>query len=141
MRTIKLMTAVAVLLLLAACGSEKSTPAETLEKRVVDRWQAKIDGEFEKAYQYFTSGYKKTEPVESYAARMGASKVAWSAVSYKGQDCESETLCNVQVGIKFTYKFATPGVGEMAAEQTLNEVWMNKDGVWYYLPVKKSKLK
>ncbi|MCF6300036.1 MAG: hypothetical protein L3J52_02795, partial [Proteobacteria bacterium] len=120
-------------LFLAAC---KDTP-EDLNKKAEARWQAIIDNDYEKAFEYFSPAYRKTEKYLSFALRMQKAKlkVNWTAVKYMSKSCETESTCSVSLELSFTYQFEQRSQGSIETDSIVKESWMLKDGKWYMVPL------
>ena len=128
---IKLLIMTGVLVL-AGC----SDSIEDLDSKSVKRWEAIIDSEYEKAYEYFTPGYKKTESLAAYASKIANAKVRveWKSAKFIGRDCESEVKCEVELEVLYKYSFPRKSMGELEVPTKIVENWINKNGKWYFLP-------
>jgi len=121
------------ILLLAAC---KDTP-EDLNKKAAARWQAIIDSDYEKAFEYFSPAYRKTEEYLSFALRMQKAKlrVNWTDIKYMSKSCETENTCSVSLELSFTYHFEQRSQGSIETDSIIKENWILKDGKWYMVPL------
>lgn len=113
--------------------------SEDLETSVNNRWQAVIENDLEKAYQYVSPGYKEIESLESYKVRIATAKIHmnWKAGSFKSSNCETELVCKVQVSVEYTYTFPRRSMGSSDVNTTLTENWIKVDGDWYLVPKEK----
>lgn len=114
-----------VMLMASGCTSISSKPPE---EQVLTRAQARVDalmaGDYKKAYNFVSPGYKSTHSLRRYKARyLGAGDWTYGKVS--NVSCEDE-LCNVGVSIKYKsvhVKHELP--------TRLNEKWILVDGTWW----------
>lgn len=120
-----------VVLLLSGCKT-----SEDLETSVNNRWKAVIENDLEKAYQYFSPGYKEIESLLSYRNRIATAKIHmnWKEAQFKSATCESEDLCKVQVSISYTYTFPRRSMGNVDADSVSVENWIKIKGDWYLVP-------
>ncbi len=119
-------------LILAGCKDS----IEDIDSKAVKRWEAIIASDYDKAYAYFTPGYKKTESIESFANKITNSKmrVEWKSVKFLGKTCETEKLCEVKLELLYKYQFPRKSLGEIELPSTITEKWLLKDGKWSFLP-------
>lgn len=118
---------------LAGCKED----ARALEKKAVARWQAVIDKDFEKAYDYFSPGYKQIEDLDVYRLRIMKAqiKIQWTDVEFDKLSCDSEVVCDVHLKVTYDYSFPQKNMGELKQVKTpLKEKWLKNNGVWSYVP-------
>ncbi len=122
--------------MLASCQSN-----ESLETSVNNRWAAIVNDELERAYEYFSPGYKEVENLKSFKLRIATAKIQmnWKQGQYAGSECETETICTVKVLVDYTYTFPKRSMGNVDVQTELDENWINIDNKWYFVP-KKEKL-
>jgi hypothetical protein len=139
MRYLKHLSAAFFAVLLAACGTTGSVmekPEQYLAKRAEARWNSMIAGDWEKAYGYFTPGYREVNEYEAFRLGMVNRQVNWSAARGKAVECESEEKCLVKIDIDYSLVGGMRGVPEVAATRNQTETWLNLGGEWYFLPDK-----
>lgn len=122
-------------LLLVGCGKK-----ETLEESVNSRWQATIDNDLEKAYEYFSTGYKEVESLDGFKVRMATAQlnVKWTSGTYQSADCSSEDVCEVKVEVVYSYSFPKKSLGGVSDIKTeVKENWIEVDGQWLFVPKNK----
>jgi len=115
-------------------GNPIPTPADyaKLESRVLGRWEALINKDFELAYDYFSPSYRKLFPLQHYLSRTGSS-VRWLSANIKDSQY-AETRAEVVVTVDFN--LALPmgeGDGFGKISKDLDEVWLWVDGQWWYV--------
>ncbi len=131
MNKLKLALLLTVLIL---TGCEK---AEDLEASVNSRWQAIVEQDLEKAYGYFSPGYKHAESLEGFKFRIVTAKLSieWMQGIYKDAQCASEDVCEVAVNVVYSYTFPKRSLGAVENVPTLvKEHWIKLDGKWSHVP-------
>ena len=127
----KLAGACALLLALAGCV-DKSSP-DNVDTRSVERWNALIAHQAEKAYDYLTPGYRATQTREAYAAAMNNRPVQWKSVKFDRKECE-EDRCTVHLNVAYVIPMGTGAIRKMESTNTQSETWIRIQGEWYFLP-------
>lgn len=125
-------------LLLAGCqglapGEPKpdASAAEIVKARASERMAAVIAGDFGKAYQYLTPGYRSTMSSEEYGERLARRATRYEEFSIDSVDC-GRNLC--EVDIRLTYSVQMRHAGRMRVPHVLDEQWINTRGQWWYKP-------
>jgi hypothetical protein len=131
-----LMLAVLVTLL-SACAET----VDDIDAKAVARWQALIDNDYEKAYQYIAPSYRELENLMTYQMRIQKAQlnIQWNDVEFLDKECNEES-CNVKLNINYTYQFSRRAFGEATAGTRIEESWIKDGGTWYYLPKKSIEL-
>lgn len=133
------MNKVNLLIIIAILSLAGCKQSEDLETSVNNRWAAVIENDLDKAYEYFSPGYREIEDLQSYKIRIATAKIhmKWNSASYKSANCESEDICNVQIDVEYTYTFPRRSMGSSTVNSTLNENWIKVNGDWYMVPKEK----
>ena len=131
-RYILLSALICSLLLLSACATTTKSE-DTIEKRVMGRWDALLSEDVEAAYEYLSPGYRSSVSLTQYHRWLLLKKVRWTGANYIESDCE-ETVCNVKISLDFTIYGAVPGVKSFESKQTIKESWVQVNGSWYLVP-------
>jgi hypothetical protein len=127
----KLAGALALLLALAGCV-DKANP-DNVDTRSVERWNALIAHQAEKAYDYLTPGFRATQTRETYAAAMNNRPVQWKSVKFDRKECE-EDRCTVYLDVAYEIPMGTGALRKMESTNTQSETWIRIQGEWYFLP-------
>ncbi|QBQ53532.1 hypothetical protein [Nitrosococcus wardiae] len=127
-RAILILPIVGLLLGLSGCSSPP--PEEEVGRRASERWQALIQGDFNRAYEYLSPGYRAVNSFDLYRARIGQA-VQWKEATLKNVSC-ADKACEVTVNIR--YRYANPRVGNYEGERPIKEKWTEVDGEWWFLP-------
>lgn len=128
--------ALGLTLMLAACaggaGKSGGSTETVIERRAMERWNLLIAGDYAKAYEYFSPGYRSTRPVGAYVAAVKPAIMTWRSVDWRGVECDTPDSCEARFILHYTVQMpsagATPGVTEV------KERWVRLDGRWYHLP-------
>lgn len=130
----------ALTLILAACaggpgaGKAGASPEAVIERRAVERWNHLIAGDFAKAYDFLTPGYRATRTREEYANSTPRGAVKWKRIEWRSASCELEEACDAKLILH--YSVVMPQAGEMDAFTEVSEKWLKTGGNWYMLPPK-----
>ena len=127
----KLAGALALLLALTGCV-DKANP-DNVDTRSVERWNALIAHQAEKAYDYLTPGFRATQTREAYAAAMNNRPVQWKSVKFDRKECE-EDRCTVHLNVAYELTAGTGALRKMESTNTQSETWIVTQGEWYFLP-------
>lgn len=112
---------------LSSCSSP--SPEKVVGERTLERWQALIHRDLDKAYGYLSPGYRAVNSLKLYKARIGKA-VQWEDATLKKVSCTDKS-CEVTVSIH--YRFAGPS-GKHEGDRLLNETWTLADDQWWFLP-------
>lgn len=93
------------------------------------RWDAVIQGDFEKAYAMFSPASRTTTPINEFIRK--ASFVKWLSVTVGKVTCADADLCTVEIEAKYAYN--PRHFGRVENVQRLLETWRNVDGEWWYV--------
>lgn len=125
------------LIWMTACVDQEKNK---LDNRILDFWNAKINKDFKAAYQFLSPGWKINESEKSYIQRMSVSKVRWINAKNKNKNCSSVDICKVIVSIEYEYQFRGAFSEKLTVPSDIEENWIMKDNIWYFVPVE-TKLK
>jgi len=126
-----IMLMITAVFMTACTDNEKNK----LDNRVKDYWDAKINKDFDVAYEFLTPGWRTTEDKRSYVNRMAGGKIEWVSVKTKSKECTQVDVCKVKVTLSYVYRFPGRG-GKIETDSDLTENWLMKDNTWYHLPKK-----
>ena len=112
---------------LAACATVGTAPQDQVRQRANERWKALVAGEFSKAYNYSTAGYRAVVKPDDYRGRIG-SAVKWVDADVVNVKCEDKTKCTATVRIE--YKPILGGSVDGNFDTHVDEVWLYEEGNW-----------
>ncbi len=121
----------ALILSLVGCGGQVSDPEVVLEERVMARWQAFIERDFEAAWEYYSPGFRQTTQRDDFVREMSGRPVHWRSAEFQSKDCSAER-CEVQVSAVWQAVTAPAGMNRMRLPREFNERWILVDGNWWY---------
>ena len=120
---------------LTACATSPESAGDTIEKRAQDRWDALLAGEYEKAYAFYSPGYRSTTSVFDLALRTKSQRVQWVSAEYKDHSCD-ESVCTVNFLVGFKVVKPVSGLNVWENSTLVGEQWIKTEGQWWYLPKK-----
>ena len=121
------------LAVLAGCGgiAEQQTPEERVADRAQERRMAMIDGDFEKAYEYLSPGYRANTSLNAWKGRFGGA-VNWTDAEVRSVECEDDDACTATVLL--SYRVSMPQGGDREGRRPFDEQWVRSEGEWWHLP-------
>jgi len=135
----KIMNKFKLALLLTVLVLTACEKAEDLETSVNSRWNGIISNELDKAYSYYSPGYKEVESLEGFKLRILTAQlnIKWTQGTFKSAECSSEDVCEVRVEVTYNYSFSKRSLGGVENMVTeLKENWIKIDGKWVHVPKK-----
>lgn len=120
-----------VIVVLTGCTGPGSEPEQPLDERVLARWSHMIERDFEAAWDYYSPGFRQTNPREDFARDMERRPVRWHEAEVVELSCD-EDRCDVTVRITYQAAGAPAGMGRMRIPRELEEQWIRLDGQWWY---------
>ena len=114
---------------LAGCATTTpASPEQAVEKRANEYWQARIAGQYEKAYDLSTPSYRKLRSAQQFKQQFGAG-VAVKTAEVTRVLCEAEKCtATIKLGI-------SPAVLRMKLDTIathVDETWLLEDGQWWH---------
>lgn len=116
--------------LLAGCASvAPATPEEQVRARAIERWQALVAYQMDKAYAFTTPAYRAVASPARDRARYG-NAAQWVGAEVVRVTCEPEKcVARVRIDAKPS---AIPGIGRKTTLSThADEIWLLVDGQWW----------
>jgi len=122
-----------LLIAVAGCASTPSKP-ESLEDRIADKWNLLVAGEYAKAYEYYSPGYRSVTTVESFIRAMSSRTIPWLDARVRDVGpCEPET-CNARVELDFSVQPRVPGAKVFESTKIVRESWIRQNNAWFFVP-------
>jgi hypothetical protein len=136
--------AIFFLLISAGCATKEAlknaSDEEELRTRVVSYWNLKIDGEFNKSYEYEDPFYRKTVSVVNYIKGINAASVKWKHAEIRGIKREAADVAEVDLSLRMEIMLPEREQARRIEQSfPVSDTWVRLDGVWYHQPVKRSK--
>jgi hypothetical protein len=125
------LAALAVLLLSACAATGPQTPP--VVDRAQERWDALIAGDLEKAYTYYSPGYRSSTSLIDFGVSIRTRRVQWTSATYKDHSCEGER-CIVRFDIGFRVPRPVPGLDVFDGKDVAEDTWIRSQGQWWYVP-------
>lgn len=117
---------------LAGCQSEKPPAAESLEDRILARWTAVIERDFETAWGFYSPGFRQTNPLEPFVNDMNGRPIRWLEAELLQLDCEDD-VCNVRLRVVYTPVVGPAGLIGTQIPTILDERWLRIDDRWWFV--------
>jgi hypothetical protein len=136
---LSLTSLLAAIFLLSACASTppgSEIPEETLVDRAKNRWAALFAADFEKAYSYYSPGYRSSVSAANYAIDIQSRKVIWTSAEYRDHSCE-ENSCTVTFNVGYRVYKPAPGMDKWDGKSLHHETWIKTGGNWWFVDKKK----
>jgi len=121
----------------AGLGVDSKTPATTAPfspeaKEVVaglaaSRWEALMQGDLAKAYEYLSPGTRSVMSLSLYKARTKPGM--WKKASVDTVAC-AQDRCEVNIALEYSYR------NMKSIDTRLREVWLQEGGKWWLSPEK-----
>lgn len=118
-------------LLVAAC--QPAPEPDPAHERAKARWDHLIAGEYAKAWEYFTPGYRETYTADQYTASIQRRPVQWEEAELVSSECE-ESRCQVTIDITYSIPRATAGLERVRPTRPVRETWIFSEGEWWFTP-------
>ena len=123
----------------SACGGMGdslfgSSSKANLQTRVEEYWQARIQGNTQRTFQYEHPAQRDKLNEQTYRARTSRIDIRTFAIA----DPDSLQLpaeaqeASVPLRIQYQYVFPIPGVKPMLVPTTIHDRWKKQHGVWYH---------
>ena len=133
-----LLLAISLVSALSGCASNQTaadTSADQVVQRAEARWEAVLSDDLETAYTFYTPGYRSTVSVVDFGVSMKLRRVRYTSAEYVDQTCENQR-CVLRFKVGFAVARPAPGVETFESKSVHEEVWLNTDGEWWFLPKK-----
>ena len=125
------------LIIFSGCATKEavknSGDEEILRERVTAYWNHKINGEFEKSYEYESPLYRKQVSVMRYVSGFDTpSKVKWVGTGIESVAIDGDSA-NVNLRVRLSINTGNPD-RKIGPETFESEQWVKVEGVWYHVP-------
>ena len=134
----KLLLAISFVSILSGCAGNQTSEdksADRVVQRAEARWEAVLSDDLETAYTFYTPGYRSTVSVVDFGVSMKLRRVRYISAEFLDKTCENQR-CVLRFKVGFAVERPAPGVETFESKSVLEEVWLNTDGEWWFLPKK-----
>ncbi len=125
---------VTVFLLSTGCatfGGVDTRSDEYIAKRAEQRWKALVEGEFKKAYEFESPGYRKAKSLKYFKKQFGG-WVEWTGATVKGIKRKSDDVAEVRIQLEYeSYQKWSDSMQKSASN--FSEKWIYTDRNWWYV--------
>ena len=102
---------------------------KALATRVEARWQAMIDKDFAKAYQFTLPSYRETNSLDQFKGRFGEA-VTWRAAKVVSLQYSGTETVRLSIELEVEYVPSWGGDKQTALTQ-VDETWLSREGSWW----------
>lgn len=129
------MLAALAAVFMAGCASTGGGSGGTsaLVERAEARWDAVLGGDFERAYQYYSPGYRSSHTRGDFEVTMRLRKVQYREAEYAEHACEGDR-CDLKFNVKYRIASPVPGLDKWEGNTIIDETWIRTGDEWWYLP-------
>jgi hypothetical protein len=117
-------------LALGACATSPATPELAVRERASELWQARVAGNFDKAYGYMPPSYRAITSVERYKAGFGGA-VKTTGAEVISVTCETQDKCVTQMKVEARAVLLR---GSAPIVTHFDETWVREGGTWWLFP-------
>ena len=127
---------VVVVALFALSGCALLTPLtdeEQVSKLVLQRWEATLAGDHEKAYGFAAPSYRSVAELQRFKLKNSAASVVKDGVKVHSVKCEA-AACIAMVSMQYYLPFGGSGKPGSIGNSAYEERWVKEDGRWWFYP-------
>ncbi len=132
-RAAQIALAVLATVLLPACATAPANKDQVVIDRAQERWEAIISGDLEKAYTYYSPGYRSANSLIDFGVEMRTRRVGYTSVEYVEHEC-GDSRCTVRSLVGYIVIAPIPGMTKYEGKQLIEDTWVKTSGQWWYLP-------
>lgn len=121
-------------IVLAGCATTSGGGSNSsVVKRADQRWDALLAGEFEKAYEYYSPGFRSSHSRGDFELTQRLRKVQYRDAEFVEQDCDSER-CTLSYRVRYHISSPLPGLENWDSHSIEKETWIKTQDEWWFLP-------
>lgn len=112
----------------AATTVDAQKPEQVVGKRVQERWDLLLKGDYAKAYAYLTPAERVVLSQQSYVNRFGDG-AKWLSAKFDSVTCESAERCTAVVKLEtlvVARGFSSP------ISSKISEIWIKDENSWWF---------
>jgi len=113
-------------------ASSPDVNAERLSERAQQRWDAMVDGDFERAYAFELPTYRNLFTLNTFKAQYAGSR-GWVKAAVTSVDEPGGARAKVEIQVSQQIPIA-PGAAPEILAATVAEMWLFRDGAWWRVP-------
>lgn len=139
-----LLVSMAVASLSVSAERDEASLKSDLQQRAESRWQALIEHDFRRVYEYQTPAYRELYSFEHFragyargpwlSARVTEISLAEAGVGESESNSESDVPITAQVNVSVEVAATFPSTSStVRADTMLEENWIHQAGEWWYV--------
>ena len=121
-----------VALSISACAGSAAR-GQSIEQRAQARWDALLGKDYERAYAYFSPGFRSSQSLSDFEMTFRLRRVRYDSAKYMDQQCETD-VCTVRLNMGYTLTAPLRGVKIWKSKAVIKEKWVRINGHWWFLP-------
>lgn len=122
------------LLVLSGCAlMPPQTDEDQVSKLVLQRWEATLAGEHEKAYGFSAPSYRMVTELQRFKLKNNGASVVKDGVKVHSVQCQAEA-CIAMVSMQYYLPFGGSGKPGSIGNSAYEERWVKEDGRWWFYP-------
>jgi hypothetical protein len=114
------------------------TKEQLVSQRALERWQALIAMDWEKAYEYFSQGSRELKSLAVFKNHMQSAPMLRKGAAMKNVKCEGD-VCDVSIELTYIYMGSMDAMRGQETTSILKEKWLFLDDNWWYVDVATAK--
>lgn len=122
----------AAVMLLSGCQQPQPEPEEIVAERAQARWDLMIERDFEKAWDYYSPGFRDTTPRQEFSEDMKRRPIRWYEADVLSVECDGDR-CLAEVEVVYRAIAAPHGQSRIRLNRKLEENWIRLRGQWWYV--------
>ncbi|HKK57574.1 hypothetical protein [Marinobacter sp.] len=130
MKNSNLLIAISAITLVAAC-SDNRPPEEIVAERAQARWDAMVERDFEKVWEFFPPGLREQTSQAVFAVEYARRPIRWDSARVTAVDCEKRR-CEISTEVSYTVAGGPATLAGMQNSRSVKGVWIEIDGEWWY---------
>lgn len=116
----------------AGCASLIAKPEDQVKALANQRWKLLVAGDFDKAYEMATPGFRKVRSLRDYRVRKATVPVKWVDAEVLSVACTpTDTPTKCAVRIKLNSEPVVPTRFKGVLSSAIDETWLYEDGRWW----------
>jgi len=105
-------------------SSQAGNPAQAVERRALARWEALIEGDLARAYQFLSPGTREAYTEQTYKAMVKPG--LWKKARVESVQCAEADVCEAVVLVEYVFKGTT-------VTTPLRETWTKAGEEWWFV--------
>ncbi len=132
LKTSRTIAVAALALLLAACSKPDRPPEDVVAERAQARWDAMVAQEFQRAWEYYSPGFREQTEPAVFEVQMSQRPVRWDSAELVEVECPQPEKCTARFRVGYTAVGAPGQLAGLQNERSIRETWVRLQDEWWY---------